>query len=489
MQLTNNPNCYVQTSSRGSILIAVYIPWILAECAKYNPVTSYFTAWLGSFVVFYLTLLSPWKYHSIDRPLIFQTLRPIVLIQLVFAGFMCCTSIFYFMDHLGYEYFTHVRINNFQAGEQTERIAKSQRIALLAHSTIVAGIILCTKRIPSIKYRISVNSHMLLFSLCTITYLAGILASLITGFIQFKYMLIGVSISTSAYIFVKGMVNRRIIYLIFGGSIFCFNFMNATLTGYKEGIIINAILIAFIAFPYYKKTILLLSFPCIYLLLYILPTFTTVVRMQSWLQGKTKETAREQAYRTFLNEENEQMIVDNNWAFLTNRFSETNMFTTYIKTVPDQHPYYLFDILINSCYSLVPRIFWENKPNTEILAMERVYRSGAANRLSPVSAKTRPVIDGYLSAGATGVFIYMLCYGMLAQSICNLAEKLFGGYQMGCVIIFNSIFQSLWRGNALEFLLNNIFYGYLLMLFIHFILKQTKTLQPHYEDHTYHPIL
>lgn len=489
MQLANNQYYNTQNPSRGSILIAVYIPWIFAEWIQINPVISYFAAWLGSFLVFYLTLLSPWKYHSLDRPLIFQTLRPIVLIQLVFAGFMCCTSIFYFMDHLGYEYFTHVRLNNFQAGDKTERIAKSQRIALLAHSTIVAGIILCTKRSPSIKYHINVSSHTALFSLCTIAYLAGMLASYIPGFIQFKYMLIAVSISTSAYMLVIGLVKRKIIYMAFGGGIFSFNFMNTTLTGYKEGIIINAILIAFIAFPYYKKTILILSMPCIYLLLYVLPTFTNVVRVQSWLQGKTKETAREQAYQTFLNEENEQMIVDNNWAFLTNRFSETNMFTTYIKTVPDQYPYYSFDILINSCYSLIPRVFWENKPNTETIAMERVYRSGAANRLSTVSAKTRPVIDGYLSAGVMGVFIYMLCYGILAQSICNLAEKLFGGYQMGCVIIFNSIFQQLWRGNALEFLLNNIFYGYLLMLVIHFILKQTKTLQRHYEDHTYHPIL
>ena len=489
MQLANKQPYLIQTSSRGSILIAIYIPWIIAECVKFNPVISYLTAWMGSFFVFYLTLLSPWKYHSLDRPLRFQTLRPIVLIQLVFAGFMCSTSIFYFMDHVGYEYLNKVSLIDFQAGDQTARIAKSQRIALLAHATLVAGIIVCIKRSPSLKYRINVSNPAMPFILCIIAYLLGMLASYLTGLVQFKYMLIGVSIGTSAYIFVKGLVNRKILHLIFGGCFFSFNFLSATLTGYKEGIIVNSILIAFIAFPYYKRTILVLLIPFAYLLLYILPTFTTVIRVQSWLQGKNKETAREQAYQTLLNEENEQMIADNNWDFLTNRFSETNMFTTYLKTVPDQYPYYSFDILINSFYSLIPRILWESKPSTERLAMERVYRSGAANRLSSVSAKTRPIIDGYLSAGVAGVFIYMLCYGILAQSICNLTEKLFGGYQMGCAIIFNSIFQPLWRGNALEFLLNNIFYGYLLMLIIHFVLKQTKTLQPHHEDHTHYPIL
>ncbi|RZK75585.1 MAG: hypothetical protein EOO92_15960 [Pedobacter sp.] len=285
------------------------------------------------------------------------------------------------------------------------------------------------------------------------------------------------------------MVKKNIVHLFFGGGVFVINFMNATLTGFKESIIINVILLGFLAFPYFKKTILVLFLPCIYLLLYVLPTFTTIIRAQSWVQGKPKEMARNQAYQTLLNEENDQRIIDNNWEFLTNRFSETGMFTVYLKTVPQQHSYYAFDILADACYALIPRIFWEEKPNTEKLAMERVYRSGVAQKSSPVSAKTRPVTDGYLSAGMTGVFIYMLIYGMLAQALCNIAERLFGGYQFGCIIIFNSIFQQLWRGNTLEFLLNNIFYGYLLMLVIHFALKQTKSLQRLYENHTHHSFL
>jgi len=74
----------------------------------------------------------------------------------------------------------------------------------------------------------------------------------------------------------------------------------------------------------------------------------------------------------------------------------------------------------------------------------------------------------------------MLIYGILTQSICNKAEKLFGGYDLGCIVIFNSLFQSLWRGNTFEFLLNNILYSYILMMIIHWILRRTKTLIPIY---------
>ncbi|RYE57803.1 MAG: hypothetical protein EOP48_05000 [Sphingobacteriales bacterium] len=479
----------MQITSLKSIIVAIYLPWIIAEFLQFDPVISYITAWIGSFIVFYLTLFSPLKYLSLDRPLKFQILRPIVLIQLIFAGFMCCTSIFYFIDHIGYEYFTKVRIMNFQSGDQTQWIARSQRITLLAHCTLVVGMILCTKPHPVLKYKITVTSQTLLFKICIAALGAATLLNYLPGFVQFKYMLIAVSISTSAYILVKGAVSKQQTHFIFGGCIFCLNFMNATLTGYKESIIINIILLGFMAFPFYKKTILLMCLPIGYILLYILPTFTTIIRAQSWIAGKTKETAREQAYRTFMNEENDEKIVETNWDFLTNRFSEIGMFTAYLKAVPEEHPYYEFDILINSCYALVPRIFWEDKPDTEKLAMERVYRLGVAHRSSSVSAKTRPVIDAYLSAGPIGVFIYMLFYGMLAQAICNNAEKLFGGYQLGCIILFNSIFQQMWRGNTLEFLLNNIFYGYLLMLIIHFILKKANILQPYYEDPTHHTIV
>ena len=108
--------------------------------------------------------------------------------------------------------------------------------------------------------------------------------------------------------------------------------------------------------------------------------------------------------------------------------------------------------------------------------MERVYEAGVASRISSVSAKTRPVVDGYVSAGFIGVFIAIFLYGWITQWLCNKAEEWFGGYELGCIVMFNAIFQQLWRGNNFEFLLNNIFYGFIAMYVIYWILKKSGTL-------------
>jgi hypothetical protein len=108
--------------------------------------------------------------------------------------------------------------------------------------------------------------------------------------------------------------------------------------------------------------------------------------------------------------------------------------------------------------------------------MKRVYEAGVANRSSTVSAKTRPVVDGYVSAGFVGVWISIFLYGWITQWLSNKAEEWFGGYELGCIVMFNAIFQNLWRGNNFEFLLNNIFYGYLSMFIIFWVLKKSNTL-------------
>nr|WP_068889997.1 hypothetical protein [Pedobacter panaciterrae] len=447
-----------------SLLTVIYVPWILAEIICFDPVLSYSIAWAGSLIIFYLTLFSPFRYLSHDLPLQHQIMRPIVLIQLIFAGFMCCTSIFYFIDHLD--------------SDLILSIAKCQRLALLAHTAVVTGMILLIKPTPIIKYKLR-NPDGILFKLCILCYIASISINYVPALIQFKYSLLSIAICCSACIFIKGVVKRLSTHLIFGGSAFGLNIINSTLTGYKESIIINVLLIGFLAFPHYKKTMLTLAIPCIYLLLYTLPTFTTVIRTQSWLSGKSKEIARQEAYQTFFDENSEDKISTNNKEFLINRLSEIGMFTQYVKQVPEQHPYYGLEILTNSLFALIPRVFWEEKPDTEKLAMQRVYTLNVAQRSSNVSAKTRPVVDGYLSAGIPGVFSAMLIYGLITQGLCNTSEKLFGGYQLGCIIIFNSIFQQLWRGNTFEFLLNNILYGYILMLIIFWIMKTAKLFKPY----------
>ncbi len=470
MPITDNQN-----HSKQKVLILVYVPWLISLAVQINPIVSYFVAWLGSFFIFYITLKSDVKFICLDLPLAKQVMRPIVLIQLIFAGFMCCTSIFYFLDHLGYEYFSKVRYLPFKINEQTFAIAKCQRMSLLAHAALVSGIILKTKQFPVIKHRLNLNMDFFLIWLCVISYLIGAATARIASVVQFSFLLINISITCSGLVLVRGLVQRKTGYMIFGGGLFVLNFIASTLTGYKESIIINVIIISFLVYPYYKKVILTLAIPTIYLLLYILPTFASIIRSESWSGHKSASAAREQALDALLT--NEAPVIDEtNWGFLTNRLSEINMFTTFVKHIPEERDYYGLEIFRNSLLAVIPRAFWPNKFITENVSMERVYEAGVAYQASTVSAKTRPVVDGYVSAGLIGVFISIFCYGWITQWLCNKAEEWFGGYELGCIVMFNAIFQNLWRGNNFEFLINNIFYGYLAMYAIFWILKRSNTI-------------
>jgi hypothetical protein len=461
--------------SKQKVLILIYIPWFISVVVQIDPIISYFVAWLGSFFIFYWTLFSKQRFVPLDLPLAKQIMRPIVLVQLIFAGFMCCTSIFYFMDHLGYEYFEKISYLPFKVNEQTYAIAKCQRLSLLAHAALVTGMIVQIKQFPVIKHKLNLNLDFFLIWLCVCAYVFGVTASRISSISQFSYGLINISITCSALVLVRGLVQRKTGYMIFGGGLFVFNFLASTLTGYKESIIINVIIISFLLYPYYKKVILSLAIPTVYILLYILPTFSSIMRSQSWTGQKTAAQAREEAFDALLTNE-APVIQETNWTFLTNRLSEINMFTTFVKHIPAEHGYYGLEIAKNSILAVIPRFIWPGKFVTETISMERVYEAGVAYKSSTVSAKTRPVVDGYVSAGLIGVFISIFLYGWITQWMSNKAEEWFGGYELGCIVIFNAIFQNLWRGNNFEFLVNNIFYGYVAMFAIFWILKRSNTI-------------
>lgn len=469
-----------QAGSKTAAILPLYIPVVLSYLLIYSPVVSFFIAWAGSFFIFYHTWFSNSRYYKTDLPIEKQVMRPIFLLQLIFAGFMACTSIFYFLDHIGYRYFTKLAIGDaFLEKDKTYVIAQCQRMALLAHAALVTGMILAISRkkvAPLYKLQ---NKRNILLKLGVTIYLLGMISQQIPGLHQVSLPLTNIGISCAAVVFLQGVLNKNVLYISVGSAIFFLNFIQASLSGFKEPIIINVIVLCAIFYPYYKKAILILSIPILYILLYFLPSYNQIVRT-SWSGEITAENAQSQAFETLIGNANEDEISETNWEFLTNRFSEINMFTEFAQYVPEKRDYYGWDIFNQSVTALIPRVFWPAKPNIEEISMERVYEAGVANRLSTVSAKTRPVVDAYLSWGIIGVFFTMLIYGVLVQAISNRAENIFSGYEIGCVIMFNSLFQNLWRGNNFEFMINNIFYAYLIMWFLWWVLKYMLIIKPSY---------
>ena len=122
--------------------LVLFVPWAISLLLDADPVISYLIAWLGSFFIFYISLTGWVKPVPTDRSIPEQLMRPIFIIQIIFAGYMCCTSIFYFFNVLGYENFAKIQTYFVIDQNQLNLTALCQRYYCLAHASFVAGILM-----------------------------------------------------------------------------------------------------------------------------------------------------------------------------------------------------------------------------------------------------------------------------------------------------------------------------------------------------------
>jgi hypothetical protein len=456
--------------------LILYIPWALSLIFKGEPIVSYLLAWLGSFYIFYITFTGKLKPLPNDRTIAEQLMRPIFLVQIIFAGYTCCTSIFYFLDVLGYENFK--RIDGFLV--DTDKLmltADCQRYYCLGHAAFASGILVFMDYSFKQKYFVQKDVIAnLLLKAALISLPISIITLEVPGLAQFSNQFRSLSFiaGTLALAFAIPLKNVRntMICLV----LYFFNFSAALVSGFKEPIIISVLVLGVFLYPNYKKLVLITFVPVLFLLFVLLPTFNTVFRQNAWSDNGDTGEATELALDAVIN--NSSSENDNtNWQFLTLRLSEIDMFTTFVSTTPSSVDFYGFKLLKQSAIALVPRIFWPAKPITEDLVMERVFDAGVVNRNSSVSAKPAFLVDGYLSGGTLGVFLALFIYGALAQLISIKAEQLFGGYVLGTALIFSGLFQIFWRGLSFEFIINNVFWSYVSMFVIFRIMRISNILQ------------
>jgi hypothetical protein len=449
--------------------ILLYLPWGLSLLLQSNPLVSYFTAWLGSFFIFYVTLTGKIRPLPADRPVAEQLMRPIFIVQIIFAGYMACTSIFYFLSILGYQNFhklgTYVLIDQ----EAIELTARCQRYYCLGHAAFVSGILFFMKYPVKTKYYVEQGKlAKLVLQLALISFPLSLILVRIPGLEQFNVQLSSLSFisGTLALAFAIQQKNQATIWICI--VLYIFNFYEAFISGYKEPIIISVMVLGIFLYPLYKKLVIIIFVPALLLLFSFLPAYVSAFRGSAWSGGETAENASQEALDAALNQE---QAGDTNWEFLVFRLSEIDMFDRYIKSTPEYVDYYRFTLLEQSAFAIVPRVLWPSKPNTEALIMERVYNAGVINRGSDVSAKPAFIVDAYLSYGPFGIVLFLFAYGALAQAISIKAEKLFGGYVLGTALIFSGLFQTFWRGLSLEFLVNIIFWSYVSMMIVFWILR------------------
>lgn len=390
---------------------------------------------------------------------------------------MCSTSIFYFMNTLGYENFKHVFIHTLNDKDALGLIAQCQRYYCLGHASFVMGVLIFMNYPVTKKYHIETEKLAnLLMMLAIISFPLSLLFIAIPGLSQFYYQFSALSFiaGTLALAFaipLKKSANTLICLLLYA-----FNFYQALTSGFKEPIIISVLVLGIFLYPTYKKLVAITFIPIIFLLFTVLPTYNHIFRANAWNGDTNSDEASQLALDAALNGDNSD-VEETNWDFLVYRLSEIDMFTRFVQSTPKNVGFYGTDLVTQSAVALVPRILWPSKPITEDLIMQRVYDAGVVNRNSTVSAKPAYIVDAYLSGGDWGIFIFLFAYGALAQLIAVKAEKLFGGYILGTALIFSGLFQIMWRGISFEFLFNTIFWSYISMLLIHKVLISSKILK------------
>jgi hypothetical protein len=459
--------------------LLLFSPWALSLLFSYVPFVSFFIAWLGSFYIFHLSYSGRIKTLPSDMPIAEQLMRPIFLVQIIFAGYMSVSPIFNFMEIMGW-----VTIEGFEFPNnpmQLDLAATCQRFYCLGHASYVTGLLAVLnnkKRNPHTLVITDLPSFLVRFTIITLVLARAFL--FFPGLSQFYFQLAALSFIGGTMSLIFSFRAGRLEYIIVCSLLFIANFTQALLSGFKEPIIINVLVLAIFLYPFYKKLVLILFVPVMIALFLVLPTYNKIFRERAWDQSESAEQASNAAINALTDEE--EIEESTTWSFLSGRLSEVQMFMLYVDNTPSLNEYYGFDIFLQSLEVIVPRVFWPSKPITESLVMERVYRAGVINSGSKVSAKPALVVDGYLSGGTFGVFLTCLVFGAITQLISMKAEYLFGGYLIGTSLIFSGLFQILWRGLSFEFLINSVVWSYVTMLLIYSILRLMNILRKPDED-------
>lgn len=457
--------------------LLLYIPFALAVLFSNFPHASYLLAWNGSFFIFFVCYKGFIKTLPKDLPIADQLLRPIFFLQIIFAGYMATTSIFYYVNALGYEYLTYVGSSPLIFGDVYASIAKCQRYYVLGHAALAHGLISGMKYPIEKRYGIYAPSMSnLLLGISIICLPLGFIFSKFGALTQFSVQLSGLSFVAGTIAFAFAIRENKKVNLWAGGILFVVNLLSALSSGFKEPIIICFLLLGIFLLPVFGKKIVPFFLVILISLFFVLPTF--IGSFRSYIsQGADPLTARDKSIDKIVNSDN--LIEDfreDNWSFLTIRLSEIDMFIRYTESTPNYIPHYKLALVKNAVQTIIPRFLWPAKPDVEQLVMDRVYKAGVIDRISTVSAKPAFIVDCYLSYGMIGICVGLFLYGYLAQKISAIAEFWFGGYFMGCAVMFAGLFQILWRGNSFEFLSNAVFWSFITMFVIRQIMQMKGVL-------------
>lgn len=451
--------------------IILFIPWILSLLFSSNPQLSFLIAWFGSIFNLVLVLGGYIKPLPDDLPVSEQLIRPVFLTQILFVGYTCLTSIFFYLDVLGYRNFEKLTIFHVDI-RALEETAASQRLYILAHASYAFGLLLQMRYNTHSKWRLNTSKFDANFFLkmAIVFSVLKYVFAFTPGLNQFAVKASDVAYISSIIALVSPGDGRSKQFYFITLIIFLFNFIQVLFSGWKEPVIFTLILLVALLYPRYKKLVVITSIPALMLVIFILPSFNSLFRDQVWTQGVESTVATSSAIEALQGGEID--VYTDNWDFLTKRASEISMLNDYMRKVPKEIDYYGNSLILDGFKFIMPRIIWPDKPDIEKHVMQRVYKVGIVSDLMIVSAKPPIVVDAYISGAELYVFLVLFLFGLLTSYISRLCETLFCGYNIGTKWIFLGLFQIFSKGSCFEFMFNSIFWGVISMFIMLFIFRR-----------------
>lgn len=427
------------------------------------PENVYWIAWATSIVIYLLTIFKLLIPLPNDMPVSHQLFRPYFLAHSFFFGYVCFSSVFYFLNLKGYRFFELVGDPGFQK-DQVVNVAKCQCFYLIAHISLLLGMTVDFRKKENTLKNIDGAKLTNIILITSITAQVVVLfSSLIPGLSQIaiKFSTISQIASVLFLGFAIKEKNKRLIPL--GLIIFSVSIILAILSGWKSQVLFVLILTGFFLFPFYKKTIVIMGAITAIFWLNFGPIFSGYYRTLNWYEEVPPVEAFEMSLDyTVSSTANERE--DATWSLLVDRLSEIGMFVLFTEQVPAYRPYYGFKIINQVFYSFVPRILWPEKPDLEVLIMQRVYENGVIDENSEVSAKPAFIVDAYLTDGIVGIIIAHIILGLLNSFLYTKAEEWLGGYYLGTCVFYNGLFSIIWLGNSFEFMVNAVFWSFIVMV-------------------------
>lgn len=377
---------------------------------------------------------------------------------------------FYYLHLKGYVY---LRLVRDPAGPSFFlSIAEVQSLYLLGHAGFAHALSLASLYKPPtyfIKFR-SYAWGALVLALVT----TGVTAAmgLAPGLKQFAIKLENLSLVASILALAYVLPERKFWLSFLAIGLFGANLLQSALSGWKEAVMVPLIILGAFLYPNYKRLVLLAGPLVLGFGLFILPLFAETIREQNWRGGQSAESAALTAIGE-IQEMSEEELFYGNWAFFVFRLTEMDAFIKYIHNVPENRPFYGLQIIEQGLDHILPRALFPDKPIMEDVVMARVLENGVIEEysLAKVSAKPQLVVDGYLSFGWIGAWLFCFLAGLVSAFASVQAEKRFGGYIWGTGLMFTGLFPILWRGNCFEFMLNSIFWSFVLMILLQYLFR------------------